>query len=419
MPSSDATRRDFLKTAAVTAGAAAFANRTARAAGPDRIRVGVIGVGRRGSGAARNCVESSENVVITAIGDLFPDNLAQGREKLATLGDAFQATDDTCFHGWDAYQHVIDSDVDIVLLTTPPAFRPQYFAAAVKAGKHVFMEKPGAVDPAGVRSLLATAEEATRKGLSVVAGTQRRHQQPYREILQRVHDGAIGDLVAAQVYWVGDYGYYPAVLPEPGWSEMEAQIRNWNYFTWLSGDHIVEQHLHNIDIMNWAFQGPPIKAIGMGGRQQRTGPEFGHIFDHFAVEFEYPNGVRVESLCRQMKDTVNRVEENLVGTKGVANPRRFILGENAYKPEDGPDPYVQEHADLIASVRAGKPINEARHLAESTLSAIMGRMACYTGQEVTWEWALNESKEDLSPPAYEFGPLAVPPVAIPGVNKLV
>lgn len=419
MSSANATRRDFLRTAAVTAGAAAFATRPARAASPDRLRIGIIGVGRRGAGAGRNCVESSENVVITAIGDLFPDQLESGRAKLATLGEAFQATDATCFHGWDAYQKVIDSDVDIVLLTAPPGFRPQHYAAAVKAGKHVFMEKPGAVDPAGVRALLAITEDAQRKGLSVVAGTQRRHQQPYREIMKRVHDGAIGDLVSAQVYWVGDYGYYPAVLPQPGWSEMEAQIRNWNYFTWLSGDHIVEQHLHNIDIMNWAFQGPPIKAIGMGGRQQRTGSEFGHIFDHFAVEFEYPNGVRVQSLCRQMKDTVNRVEENLVGTKGIANPRRHILGENPYQAEDGPDPYVQEHTNLIASIRDGKPLNEGKALAESTLSAIMGRMACYTGQEVTWDWALNQSKEDLTPAAYEFGTLRVPPVAIPGVNTLV
>jgi predicted dehydrogenase len=414
-----ASRRDFLKTAALGAGAAVLATGPARAAGPDRLRVGVIGVGRRGCGAAQNCVTAADNVVITAIGDLFPDQLAAAKTKLATLGEAWQATDDTCFHGWDAYQRVIESGVDLVLLTSPPGFHPLHYAAAIAAGKHVFMEKPGAVDPAGVRSLLKTTAEAERKGLSVVAGTQRRHQHPYREILRRVHDGAIGDIVAAQCYWVGDYGYYPAVLRQAGWSDMEWQLRNWNYFTWLSGDHIVEQHLHNIDVMNWALQAHPVKAIGMGGRQQRTGPEFGHIYDHFAVEFEYPGGVRVQSLCRQMSDTVNRVGEHLVGTRGTADPRRFIKGPNAFEPEDGPDPYVQEHTNLIAAIRGGAPLNEGKALAESTLAAIMGRMACYTGREVSWDWALNESTEDWTPPAYAFGELAVPPVAVPGVTPLL
>lgn len=413
------SRRTFLKAAAATVATTAVAGGRARAATPDRLRVGVIGVGRRGCGAARDCVSSSENVVITAIGDLFPDQLAAAREKLATLGAAYQATDETCFHGWDNFRRVIESDVDVVLITSPPGFHPEQYAAAVAAGKHVFIEKPGAVDPAGVRSLLRTTAEADRRGLSVVAGTQRRHQLPYREILQRVHDGAIGEIVAAQCYWIGDYGYYPAVHRQDGWSDMEWQLRNWNYFTWISGDHIVEQHLHNIDVMNWALRGHPVKAIGLGGRQQRTGPEYGHIYDHFSVEFEYPGGVRVQSLCRQMRDTVNRVGEHLVGTLGTADPRRHIKGAHAYDAPEGPDPYVQEHANLIAAIRSGAPINEGRALAESTLAAIMGRMACYTGREVTWDWTLNESREDLTPPAYAFGDLPVPPVAVPGVTPLV
>jgi myo-inositol 2-dehydrogenase/D-chiro-inositol 1-dehydrogenase len=350
MSSANATRRDFLKTAAVTAGAAALAARPARAASPDRLRIGIIGVGRRGAGAGRNCVESSENVVITAIGDLFPDQLESGRAKLATLGEAFQATDATCFHGWDAYQKVIDSDVDIVLLTAPPGFRPLHYAAAVKAGKHVFMEKPGAVDPAGVRALLAITEEAQRKGLSVVAGTQRRHQQPYREILKRVHDGAIGDLVSAQVYWVGDYGYYPAVLPQPGWSEMEAQMRNWNYFTWLSGDHIVEQHLHNIDIMNWAFQGPPIKAIGMGGRQQRTGqrvrPHLRSLRRRVRIS---QRRARAESLPSDEGYGQPRRGESSSAPKGIANPRRHILGENPLPGWSGENPIPTCRSTRISS----------------------------------------------------------------------
>lgn len=412
------TRRGFMKAAAVGAGAAAFAVRTADAA-PEPLKVGLVGCGRRGCGAAKNCVESSENVVLVAIGDLFPSELAAGKDKLKLLGDAYKVPEDACFSGWDAYQQVLAADIDLVLLATPPAFRPQHLAAAVEAGKHVFMEKPGAVDPAGVRSIIASSEKAKAKGLAIVAGTQRRHQTPYLETLRRVHDGAIGEIVAASCYWIGDYGYYPAVLQEPGWSDMEWQVRNWNYFTWLSGDHIVEQHVHNIDIMNWALQGHPVSAIGLGGRQQRTGPEFGHIYDHFAVEFEYPGGIRVQSLCRQMKDTQNRVGEHLVGTKGTCDPRRRIDGPVPYEPEEGRSAFEQEHADLIASIRNGTPLNEGRALAESTLTAIMGRMACYTGQAVTWDWAMNESKEDLSPPAYEFGPLPVPPVAMPGETPLV
>jgi predicted dehydrogenase len=201
---------------------------------------------------------------------------------------------------------------------------------------------------------------------------------------------------------------------------MEWQLRNWNYFTWLSGDHIVEQHVHNIDVINWLMQSHPEKAIGMGGRQQRTGPEFGHIYDHFAVEFEYPNGVRVESLCRQMKGLSNRVAENVAGTKGSADPRESILGANAYKYEqETPNPYVQEHADLINAIRSNTPINEGVALAESTMAGIMGRLAAYSGREISWRWIMNASKLDLTPPALEMGPLPVPPVAIPGEYELV
>lgn len=419
MHTEGSTRREFLKTtAAVGAAAWALHGGAAMAQDAQPIRVGLVGCGRRGSGAARDCVSSSPNVTINAIGDLFPDMLADGREKLAQLGDAFKATDDTCYSGWDAYQRVIDSDVDLVILATPPAFRPLHLRAAVEAGKHVFMEKPAAVDPVGVRSIIESSDLAKQKGLAIVAGTQRRHQAPYVEIMKRIQDGAIGELVSAQCYWMGDYGYYPAVLPEPGWSDMEAQIRNWNYFTWLSGDHIVEQHVHNIDIMNWAFGGPPLKAIGMGGRQQRTGPEYGHIFDHFAVEFEYPGGVRVQSMCRQMYTPHRRVAEHLVGTKGTADPSKYIEGPNAYVWEgDAVSPYVQEHTDLIASIRAGKPLNEGRQVAESTMAAVMGRMAAYTGAEITLEYVMGECDLDLMPEKLEFGPLPTPAVAVPKYTK--
>ena len=414
------TRRAFLGTAAA-AGALALGSRAtiAQEAGP--IRVGLVGCGRRGLGAARDCVTSSPNVVITAIGDVFDDVMPEARERLAQLGDAYAVTDETAFTGFDAYQKVIDADVDVVLLCAPPGFRPQHLEAAVAAGKHVFMEKPCAVCPAGVKSVFASSDAAAAKGLAIVSGTQRRHDSSYREIIRRVHDGAIGDIVSASCYWVGGYSYYPAVHRQEGWSDVEAMIRNWNYYTWLSGDHIVEQHVHNIDIMNWALDAVPQKAIGMGGRQQRTGPEYGHIYDHFAVEFEYPGGVRVTSLCRQNNDCVSRVSEHLVGTMGVSNPANTIEGVNAYSfTGESPNPMVQEHANLIASVRAGEPINEGRQLAESTLAAIMGRVAAYTGQEVTREFLLNESTLDLIPPHdLGFGDMDTPEIAVPGVTPLV
>lgn len=417
---SSISRRAFVRRTA--AGVGAFAVLGKAAAGRDAapLRVGVIGCGRRGIGAAFDCVRSAEDVTIAALGDLFPDMMAKCRENLQQLGDKCQATDATCFTGWDSFEKVIGCDVDLVILAAPPAFRPLHLRAAVEAGKHIFMEKPVAVDPVGIRSVLESASIAEEKGLGIVAGTQRRHQAPYVEIIRRIHDGAIGDILSAECYWIGDYDYYKAVLRQPEWSDMEWQVRNWNYFTWLSGDHIVEQHVHNIDIMNWALQAHPVKAIGMGGRQQRTAPEYGHIYDHFAVEFEYPGGVRVQSLCRQMKDTYHRVGERIVGTKGIADPSKIIRGENEYRFRgEGPNPYEQEHADLIASIRAGKPLNEARNVAESTMAAIIGRMAAYTGQEVAWDWAMNESKLDLTPPAYAFGPLPVAPVAVPGETVLV
>jgi predicted dehydrogenase len=282
------------------------------------------------------------------------------------------------------------------------------------------MEKPVGVDPVGLRKVLALADEAGTKGLAIVAGTQRRHQRPYVENVKRIHDGDIGQVVSGQVYWLGDYGYYPAVKREADWSDMEAQIRNWNYFTWLSGDHIVEQHVHNIDIMCWIMKGPPTKCIGVGGRQQRTGEEFGHIYDHFGVEFEFEGGVRWASYCRQNDKTANRVSEYCEGTRGKTNCAGAIWGEKAWNFQgDNPNPYVNEHTNLIASIRAGKPLNEGKDVAISTLTAVMGRMSAYTGRELSWKWVMEASKLDLAPAKYEFGPNPVHPVAVPGVMELV
>lgn len=417
---SGATRRDFMKQAAVGAGVLALGAGASHAATDGPVRVGLVGCGRRGTGAAKNAVQASADVRIVAMADLFEDQLADGREKLATLGEAFQVTDETCHIGFDAFKAVLASDIDYVILATPPAYRPAMLEAAVAAGKHVFMEKPAAVDPEGIRRVIAAGEAAKKKNLSIVAGTQRRHQAPYVDLVKRIQDGAIGEITGGACYWVSDYGYYPAVLRQDGWSDMEYQNRNWNYFTWLSGDHIVEQHVHNIDVMNWVLQGHPVKCFALGGRQQRTGEEFGHIYDHFSVEFEYPGGVKIHSYCRQNSDTYRRVEEYFAGTEGSANPRMEIRGANA-RTFDGEewDPYTQEHTDLIASIRNGDGLNEARNIAESTMAAIMGRMSAYTGQEVTWEFAMNESKLDLVPKDLKLGDLPKAEIAIPGVTPLV
>ncbi len=412
------TRRDFLKTTAAATALMASGNFAYGFAANETIRVGLIGCGGRGTGAAKDCVESSSGINIVALGDVFSDRLSQCKENLRkAIGDHFKVTDDHCFAGFDAYKNVLASDVDLVILATPPGFRPMHLKAAIEAGKHVFMEKPVAVDPAGVRSVMAASDLAKQKGLAIVAGTQRRHQLGYLEAMKRIHAGAIGDVVSAQVYWnQGGLWMHPR---QPGWTDMEWQLRNWLYFTWLSGDHIVEQHIHNIDVANWALQSHPIKAVGVGGRQVRVDPAYGHIFDHFALEFEYPNGARVLSMCRQIDGTATRVNEYLIGTKGTSDPSSWIKAAKPWRleVEEPPNPYVQEHTDLIASIRKGAPLNEGRQVAESTLSAIMGREAAYTGQAITWDEIMN-AELDLTPKSFAFGPMPVPPVAVPGVTKL-
>ena len=418
------TRRDFVKTAAAASIAAAFpAGFGAHAAGSDTFKVGVIGCGGRGTGATIDCLTADPGVEVVALGDLVPDRIESALARLTKEHpDRIKVPADRRFTGFDNYKGVLSvPEVNLIITAAPPGFRPIHLKAAVEAGKHVFMEKPVAVDPVGIRSVMASSDLARQKGLAVVAGTQRRHQQRYLEMLKRIHDGQIGDIVAAQCYWnMGDLWVKERA---PGMSEMEWQCRNWLYFSWLSGDHIVEQHVHNIDVVNWAMRAMPRNVMGMGGRQVRTAPEYGNIFDHFSVEFEYPNGVRVTSLCRQTKGCAERVEERIVGTKGVAwstSSATRITGKKAWTFQaDEINPYVQEHIDLIASIRKGKPLNEGRQIAESTMCAIMGRMSAYTGRAFSWEWAMNTSQLDLSPAKYEFGPNPVDPVAVPGTTPLV
>jgi myo-inositol 2-dehydrogenase / D-chiro-inositol 1-dehydrogenase len=417
------SRRTFVQTTA--AATAAFVLPGAHAAGSDVIRVGLVGCGGRGTGAARDCMRGADGVELVALGDLVPDRLAQCRAELTkavaedpALAAKYKVTDARCFTGFDAYQKVLASDIHLVILATPPAFRPAHLAAAVAAGKHIFAEKPVAVDPAGVRSVLATYELARQKGLGIGVGTQRHHQAEYVETIKRLHDGAIGRIVSGQVFW--NQGGLWSRERKPEWSDSEWQIRNWLYFTWLSGDHIVEQHVHNIDVANWVLGAHPVKATGIGGRQWRTQPVYGHIYDHFAIDFEYPDGARVLSMCRQIQGTQNRIGEHFLGAKGASDAAGTISGAGAWtwaKPEREISSFVQEHTDLVASIRSGKPYNELKQIAESTLTAIMGREAAYTGQEVTWDQILNADL-DLTPPRMAYGPLEVPPVAMPGRTKL-
>jgi predicted dehydrogenase len=321
------------------------------------------------------------------------------------------------FHGFDAYQRAIDSGVDLVILATPPGFRPIHFEAAVAAGKHIFAEKPVAVDGPGVRRVLAANQEAKRKNLMVAIGLQRHHDPRYVETIKRLQDGAIGDILYTRVYWNGG-GLW--VRPrEPQQTEMEYQMRNWYYFNWLCGDHIVEQHIHNLDVGNWVRGGiHPVAAQGMGGRQVRTGKEYGQIFDHHFVEFTYADGTKMFSQCRHMDDTSVEVAEHAHGTKGVAHLNDgggpWIEGPTGKWKSDAQkvDNHHQEHHDLFAALRRGEIYNECDYGAESTMTAILGRMATYSGKAIRWDEALH-SGFDLSPAEYDFA--ATPPV-VPDAN---
>ena len=416
------TRREVMGASALAAASALVAGGNyAFAQGSDRLKVGLVGCGGRGRGAIHDCARADKGVVIWALGDLFRDRLDGCRNSLGDIKDQASVTDDRCFVGLDAYKKVIASGVDIVILATHPGFRPPHFKAAIEARKHVFMEKPVATDAPGIRTMLAASEMAAQKKLCVVAGTQRRHQQSYIETIKRIHDGAIGKIVGGQVYWNGG-GVGSGVGPkQPGQTDLEWMVRNWYQFTWLCGDNIVEQHVHNIDIANWVMQSHPLKCIATGGRAQRKDPEkFPQAFDNFSVDFVYPDDIHVLSMCRHWDNTPGNVSERFVGTKGFANPGWNIWGETNWAfSGTNPNPYVQEHSDLIKAIRSGNTINEGRQVAESTLSAIMGRTAAYTGLEITWEQMLNSQENlfpDLSDPK---APIPVRPPAVPGQTKFV
>lgn len=423
------SRRDFLRTSSTAILGGAIAGPLVFTAGANEVetktlKVGLIGCGGRGTGAAGQALSADKNVVLTAVGDAFPDRIETAIESLRSEhGDKVQVPEENRFVGLDAYQKVIASGVDIVILTTPPGFRPLHIKAAVDAGKHIFCEKPMAVDAPGLHRVIAAAEEAKRKNLSLVAGFCWRRNNAERETFKRIHDGAIGDVRAFYGdYLTGSLWHKPR---QPGWTDFEYQVRNWMYFTWLSGDSLVEQAIHSVDKMSWVMRDvPPKRAIAVGGRQVRTEAEYGHVFDHFAVQYEYEDGVRGYIFSRQQAGCFNENTDHIMGSKGYCDVNGFnkihkiVSGGDTWN-YTGPrnDMYQTEHDEFFASIRSGNPINDGPWMTQSTMMGIMGRMAAYTGQAITWEQAL-ESKEDLSPPSYDWKqPLPDPPVAMPGRTK--
>ncbi|MDZ4850914.1 MAG: Gfo/Idh/MocA family oxidoreductase [Pirellulaceae bacterium] len=427
-PYGNPVRREFVKSSTLTtASTLAIASQlypAVHTAGDDTLRIGLIGCGGRGAGAASQALMADGNVKLVAMGDAFEDRLQVGLKSLLTKKELESKIDvpvERQFVGFDAYQKVIDSGVDVVLLTTPPHFRPIHLAAAVAAGKHVFAEKPCAVDTPGVHSVLRSCEEATKKNLSVVSGLCLRYHAPYRAAVQRIQDGAIGEI---RTLMANDYrGPIWIRTREPDWTEMHWQMRNWYYYTWLSGDFNVEQHVHNLDVCAWSMGDQyPIKAIGMGGREVRKGPEYGNIFDHHSVVYEYANGARLISNTRQIAGCKSDISVHILGSRGTASLTernkgvRISAREDWTYDEEAKNLYQVEHDELFASIRAGTPVNNGEYMAKSTLLAIMGRMATYTGQEITWDMAWK-SKEDLTPPRYEWGDIAAPAIAVPGETK--
>ena len=376
------------------------------------LKAGLIGCGGRGKGAALDFLNAGPNLQITALGDVFRDRLDDAH-KTIQKEKGQTVSEDMCFVGFDAFKKVIDSGVVVVILATPPHFRAEHFAAAVAAGKHVFMEKPVAVDPVGAKSIIETAGQARTKNLCVVTGTQRHHQKEYIETYRRIAEGAIGDIVAARCYWNQNQLWYRE--QQEGWSDMEWMIRDWVDWCWLSGDHIVEQHVHNIDVINWFTGAHPIKAVGFGGRARRV---TGDQYDYFSVDFTFENGMHLHSMCRQIDGCVNNVSEYIVGTKGSTN-----CSDTIYKPDgtiawqfegEKGAPYAQEHIDLVTAIRTSSPINEARNTAESTLVAIMGRISAYTGRETTWQ-EMMDSDLRIGPTEYAMGPVDIDAVvSVPG-----
>jgi predicted dehydrogenase len=435
------SRRDFLKTTSALAAAGTLTGslsiaRGAFAAGSDVLRIGLVGCGSRGSGAAVNALGADENCKLVALADAFGDRVQSSLKNIKSeLGDELAkkvaVTPEHCYTGLDAANKLIGSGaVDVVILAEPPHFRPAHLKAAIDAGLHVFCEKPVAVDAPGVRSVLASAEQAKKKNLNIVSGLCWRYDYGVQETMKRVLDGAIGEIKSIQETYMGSILSYN--LRQPQWTEMEHQLRNWQYFVWLSGDFNVEQHVHSLDKASWVMHDqPPLRAWGMGGRQCRD-PKQGNVYDHHAVTYEYPGGVHVHAYCRQIPGCAWDVNDVFFGTKGRASLLEYRIqgATNWHLKSSKPGAfaaggmYDREHQALFSAIRSGKTINNGHYMAQSTMLGIMGRMVDYTGQALTWEQAIN-SKQRLAPVKYAFD--AVPPVlrdkdgnypaAMPGITQ--
>ncbi|HLF34933.1 MAG TPA: Gfo/Idh/MocA family oxidoreductase [Cyclobacteriaceae bacterium] len=428
------SRRDFMKGSAALAGTVVLGSMPMHLSANPRsaaaIKVALVGCGGRGTGAAVQALSVAQDVQLVAMADAFKDRLDSSYNNIMKEANVKRVAipDSRKFVGLDAYKKAID-ECDVAILTTPPGFRPVHLEYAIQKNKHVFTEKPLATDSPGIRKVLEIAELSKKKKLNVVVGLQRHYQVVYRELIKRIHDGMIGDITAGQVYWNGS-GVW--VNPrQSGQSELEYQLRNWYYFNWLCGDHIVEQHIHNIDVMNWVKGAYPAKAQGMGGRQVRTGKEYGEIYDHHYVEFTYADGSIMNSQCRHIPGCMERVSESFTGTKGRADSSGTIYDLKGnilwkHRDKDDPNPYQVEHDELFAAISKGEFINDLENGAKSTMTAIMGRMATYSGQELSWDEALN-SDIKLAPDALTWASDApIKPdangfytIAVPGVTKVI
>lgn len=426
------SRRDFIKASTATLAAASLVG-SVHAAGAETLKVALVGCGGRGGGAAENACMADKRVRIVALADVFQDRLDEKKNHYRSkFPEQATYTDEHCFLGFDAYQKVLALDLDYVIFATPPHFRPAHIAAAIAAGKNVFTEKPVAVDAPGCRLVMQAGDMAKQKGLSIVAGTQRRHQAAYQEAFKRIQDGQIGKIIAARCYWNQSQLWHKT--KQSNWSDMEWMIRDWVNWRWLSGDHICEQHVHNLDVINWFLGKHPVKAMGVGGRAHRP---TGDQYDFFAVDYTFEDGVQNASYCRQINGCTSNVSETVFGDKGTCythDPVAEISGEKAwrYAPAGGrgnrrgkrteaakadfrDQPYVQEHVDLIDSIVNKKGLNEAHNVATSTMTAVMGRIAAYTGRTVTWDEMMKDTTR-LGPESYDWN-VQCPKIEIPVAGR--
>ncbi|MDR8391733.1 Gfo/Idh/MocA family oxidoreductase [Aliifodinibius sp. S!AR15-10] len=417
------SRRDFCKTTAFAAGAGMLfgslpVGASAYAGASDTLKLALIGCGGRGSGAARQALTADKGIKLVAMADVFRDRLDGSLQRLNERfgSDQIDVPEEHKFIGFEGYKNAI-SVADVVILATPAGFRPLHFEEAINAGKHVFMEKPLATDAPGIRKVLEVGELAKQKNLNVVVGLQRHYQNSYRKVSRHINDGAVGKIVSGQVYW--NIGAHWVRERNQLQTELEYQMRNWYYFTWLSGDHILEQHIHNIDVANWFIGEYPISAQGMGGREVRVGPQHGEIFDHHFVEFTYPGGAVIASQCRNQEGTMGRVGEMFQATKGTVETDNNSNGMIKiwdgkvlldYRGDQDISPYQQENNELFASIRKGDVINNTEYGAKSTMAAILGRMATYSGKQVTWDEAIKSNRKLFEPEG--FGWNSPPPVVL-------